>query len=66
MNAKIIYFFVSIAGLAATALACFYLYQVSKDESLSTVIIWGSIPLLLFIFIWSVYNFIKGLKTFRK
>jgi uncharacterized membrane protein (GlpM family) len=63
MKTKFIFNILAVLGLTASLATCYFFYDYNRKEGLSSVLVWGTAPILLFIVITSVLQLRKSVKS---
>ena len=62
------YFFniLAVLGIVATLVTCYMFYDYNRKEGISSVLIWGTSPILLFVLISSVIQLFKKRRSAKR
>jgi drug/metabolite transporter superfamily protein YnfA len=65
---KIRYLFnvLAVAGLIATLVTCYYFYDYNRREGLSSVVVWGTAPLMVFVVITSILQLRRSIRSYKR
>ena len=65
---KIRYLFnvLAVAGLIATLVTCYYFYDYNRREGLSSVLVWGTAPLMVFVVITSILQLRRSIRSYKR
>jgi hypothetical protein len=66
MKIRFLFNVLAVAGLIATLVTCYYFYDYNQREGLSSVLVWGTAPLMVFVVITSVLQLRRSIRSHKR
>ena len=66
MKTKFFLNLLAVLGLAASLVTCYLFYDYNRKVGLSSVLVWGTAPMLLFVVITSVLQLRKSIRSQKR
>ena len=66
MKTRLLFNVLAVAGLGATIVTCYYFYDYNRREGLSSVLVWGTAPLMIFVVITSILQLRRSFRSQKR
>ena len=66
MKTRSLFNLLAVLGIAATIVTCYLFYDYNRRVGLSSVLVWGTSPLLLFVIITSIAQLRKNFRSGKR
>ena len=66
MKIRFLFNVLAVAGLIATLVTCYYFYDYNRREGISSVLVWGTAPLMIFVVITSILQLRRSIRSHKR
>ena len=66
MKIRFLFNVLAVAGLIATLVTCYYFYDYNRREGLSSVLVWGTAPIMIFVVITSILQLRRSIRSHKR